>query len=109
MRNGRTRLQQIRMLWVIYITCRDAVQDANAMGADEGTTVRGGRWHEEGCSWRAAAGSNLVDWSNSREVKWSKRRRRGYGALNAKFGMRNDHTEPSAEGRRGSGETASRA
>ena len=26
-RSGRTRLQQIRMLWVIYITCRAAAQD----------------------------------------------------------------------------------
>jgi hypothetical protein len=38
--SGRTRLQQIRMLWVIYITCRGAAQDANTTGAYEGTTVR---------------------------------------------------------------------
>ena len=38
--SGRTRLQQIRMLWVIYITCRAAAQDANGIEAYEGTTVR---------------------------------------------------------------------
>lgn len=53
MRSGRTRLQQIRMPSVIYITCRAVAQDANGMEAYESTTVRrygaGGR--KDGETW----------------------------------------------------------